>query len=81
MGRSVRVSRHRGPDERTAYELKKGRSFREELLSWSEKVWSLPRNTRPSRLDSGYKEGRLVGMLQNTNEYWVFALVGGNQIA
>eukprot|EP00975_Prorocentrum_lima_P046289 9683145-Prorocentrum_lima.AAC.1 len=45
----------KGVDGRTAWELRKGRAWRQPLVPFSECVMYLAAGKRESRLDSGYK--------------------------
>eukprot|EP00973_Karenia_brevis_P056245 7821865-Karenia_brevis.AAC.1 len=45
----------KGPDVRTACELRKGRAWRQPLVPFAECVMCLAAGKRENRLDSGYK--------------------------
>ena len=60
----------RGPDGRTAWELRKGRACRRQLCAFGEKFLYLPAGKRVSQLDTGYKEAFFFGVLDGSDEVW-----------
>eukprot|EP00973_Karenia_brevis_P032990 4553956-Karenia_brevis.AAC.1 len=58
----------KGPDGRTAWELRKGRAWRQPLIRFSECVMCLEAGKRESRLDSGHNgPGIYSGIKAGTN--------------
>ena len=58
----------RGPDGRTAWELRHGRRYRKELALFGEKVLYLPANKRESRLEERFEPGVFFGVTEGSEE-------------
>ena len=58
----------RGPDGRTAWELRHGRPFRRCLAGFSEKIMYLPGGKRASRLEDKFLPGIYLGQSLRTDE-------------
>lgn len=68
--RTINTGR-RGTDGKTAYELRYGKAWRGKWAIFGEKVMWLPAGPRASHLDTGYKEGVFLGVIEGSNNYYI----------
>ena len=61
----------RGPDGRTAYELRFGKPWNGKIAEFGEKVMYLGPGSRKSRLDTGYQEGVFFGLNEDQVGYYI----------
>ena len=61
----------RGPDGKTAYELRFGKAWHGKWAQFGEKVMWLPTGKRTSRLDTGYRHGVFLGVIEGSNQYYI----------
>ena len=61
----------RGPDGRTAYERQRGKPFRSQIPSFSEKVLWLPAGKRKSTLDIKWQVGIYLGIVRRSDESFI----------
>jgi len=61
----------KGADGRTSYELRFGRPWNGKIAEFAEKVMWLPLGKSASTLDSGYKEGIFLGLVERNNHYFI----------
>ena len=68
--RTINTGR-RGTDGKTAYELRYGKAWRGKWAIFGEKVMWLPVGPRASHLDTGYKEGVFLSVIEGSNNYYI----------
>ena len=56
---------------KTPYELRYGRRWNGKMAEFGERVMWLPEGKRASRLDSGYRAGIFLGLVEGAAAYYV----------